>query len=58
MDCPNCEEKNLGRDEVDIGVGIIYGPYGCYCGWSEAEEYNQLLDGVKPSTDPFGGYYP
>lgn len=41
MRCLNCNEQ-CDRDEVDVGVGIIYGPYGCgYCGWSESEEYDR-----------------
>lgn len=43
--CPNCGAHMLQRIEVDIGVGIQYGPWGCYqCGWSE------------DSTDPFEGF--
>ena len=41
MMCPNCGEE-CWRDEVNVGVGIICGPWGCSCGWSEWEEYNQL----------------
>ncbi len=40
--CPNCNSE-CGRDEVHNGVGFIYGPYGCSCGWSEWDEYNQLI---------------
>lgn len=59
--CPNCGAEDLWRDEVDVGVGIIYGPYGCPCGWSESGEYNHLdsagrEDGLR--TDPWGGVYP
>lgn len=40
MNCPKCGSQ-CERDEVDVGVGIIYGPYGCYCcGWSESPEYD------------------
>ena len=36
--CPMCGEE-LTRDEVDIGVGIMYGPPRCdYCGWFAEEE--------------------
>jgi hypothetical protein len=40
MNCPKCDEECY-RDEVDVEVGIIYGPYGCPgCGWSESPEYD------------------
>jgi hypothetical protein len=34
MICPDCGE-NCSRESVDIGVGTVYGTWGCYCGWSE-----------------------
>ena len=63
MDCPNCGNKDLWRDSADVGVCVIYSPYGCECGWSEAEEYNQLEGngGWQENgayTDPCGGYWP
>lgn len=58
MDCPNCGAEDLYRDEVDVGVGIIYGPYGCPRGWSEWSQYNQLDGGAEVRTDPWGGVYP
>lgn len=42
MICPNCGEDGCHRDEVDVGVGVIFGPWGCPCGWSEWEDYNQV----------------
>lgn len=40
MNCPKCGEE-CARDEADVGVGVIYGPWGCYyCGWSESSEYD------------------
>lgn len=37
LKCPKCGEM-CDRDEVDIGVGIQYGPWGCnYCGWAEGD---------------------
>ena len=51
MKCENCGAE-CGRDEVDVGVGIIYGPYGCGCGWSEDERYN-ILDGPKETKDGY-----
>ncbi len=39
--CEKCGEECC-RDEVDVGVGVIYGPYGCpYCGWSEYSHYDR-----------------
>ncbi len=33
--CPHCGECALYRDDADVGVGIMYGPWGCsVCGWS------------------------
>ncbi len=47
MNCPKCGEE-CHRDEVDVGVGVIHGPYGCPgCGWSEDDEYD-LSDGRDP----------
>lgn len=40
MNCPKCKEE-CDRDEVDVGVGMIYGPFGCPCGWSEWAEYDR-----------------
>lgn len=39
--CPNCGEVGLYRDEADVGVGIIYGPWGCMgCGWSADKRFD------------------
>ena len=46
MNCPKCGCE-CDRDEVNVGVGMIYGPYGCYCGWSEAPEYDSS-EGQSP----------
>ena len=54
MKCPECGDE-AWRDEVDVGVGIIYGPYGCPCGWSEQEEYRHHPD---PRIDSRGGFTP
>lgn len=62
MDCPKCGCE-CWRDEADVGVGVIYGPYGCPgCGWSEREEYDHS-EGQAPAqaenpemyVDQFGG---
>lgn len=60
--CPNCGEE-AWREEADVGVGIIYGPWGCSCGWSEDDKYNRLTGsgGVQPCgayIDPQGMVYP
>lgn len=61
--CPNCAD-DCYRDEADVGVGIIYGPWGCpSCGWSESDAYNRLIVSPGPDakggwTDQFGGYHP
>lgn len=62
--CPNCGCDELHRDEVDIGVGIQYGPWGCpNCGWSECNQYD-LSDGKSPIQedgsviDQYGGLHP
>ena len=61
--CPKCGH-NCSRGEADVGVGIIYGPWGCGpCGWSEDPDYD-LSEGRNPIDerggflDQFGIYYP
>ena len=62
MNCPKCDEDCL-RDEVDVGVGIICGPWGCPgCGWSESEDYD-ISSGPKMdkngwAVDQYGGLTP
>ena len=62
MKCPKCGEE-CWREEADVGVGIIYGPWGCQCGWSESEMYD-LSKGRNPIDekggylDQYGVYYP
>ena len=41
FECPNCGDQCM-RESVDVGVGIMYGPWGCMCGWSEDPRYNSL----------------
>ena len=42
--CPVCGGE-LGHDEVDIGVGMQYGPTFCFdCGWCEDPGDEFLLD--------------
>ena len=40
MKCPKCGEE-CDRESVDVGVGVICGPLGCYCGWSEDPQYDR-----------------
>ena len=35
MICPECEAP-CWREEVDVGVGLIYGDWMCECGWEES----------------------
>ena len=61
MICLNCGEE-CWRDSANVGIGIIYGPWGCECGWSEDENYN-ILDGPKCTEngyiiDQYGGATP
>jgi hypothetical protein len=63
MKCPKCGEE-CHCDSVDVGVGVIHGPYGCPgCGWSEDSEYD-LSEGQDPvdekggAIDQYGSYHP
>jgi hypothetical protein len=63
VNCPKCNEP-CDRDSVDVGVGVIHGPYGCAnCGWSEDSDYD-LSEGRDPvdekggAIDQWGGYHP
>lgn len=60
--CPKCGTE-CWRESADVGVGVIYGPWGCpQCGWSDAEEFD-ISDGPKTTEhggriDQFGGVTP
>jgi len=54
MKCPECG-AGCSRDEVDVGVGVLHGPWGCACGWSEDERYCHNPD---PRIDSRGGFTP
>ena len=62
MKCPKCKSPEVWRDSVDVGVGIMHGPYGCSdCGWSEDERYDQSEGSKYESgclTDQWGGLHP
>jgi len=60
--CPHCGEQ-AQQDSVDVGVGVIFGPWGCSaCGWSESEDYDgEFGGGVQVDggyLDPMGNLYP
>lgn len=61
--CPKCATECY-RDSADVGVGIIYGPWGCPgCGWSEDEKYDlstgrSAIDEKGGAIDQYGGYHP
>lgn len=59
--CPRCGEE-AWRDSVDVGVGVIHGPYGCACGWSESEAYDLEFGGGLQSNGSYidmqGGLLP
>ena len=50
--CPKCDEP-CERDDVDVGVGIIYGPWGCGCGWSSDPAYDRS-EGPSPEQRRLG----
>ena len=57
--CPRCGEK-CKRDSVHNGLAMLYGPWGCTCGWSEYEEYDQSRVKQPESgfIDQWGGFTP
>ena len=43
MICPNCRSE-CDREEVDIGVGTLTGPWHCNnCGWSQDDGTASLI---------------
>lgn len=61
MNCPKCGAEDCYRDSVDVGVGVMYGPYGCPCGWSADPRFD-ISDGPKTESgyrvDQWGGLTP
>jgi hypothetical protein len=56
MNCPKCT-NDCDRMSVDVGVGIIYGPWGCpLCGWSEVPEYDHS-EGDAPADNVREGWF-
>lgn len=55
--CPKCGEECF-RDEVDVGVGVIYGPWGCPgCGWSSNPEYDHSDGKACKAQEEMSNYY-
>lgn len=57
--CPRCGQE-CSRDAFHNGIAMLYGPWGCTCGWSEYAEYDlaevkQPADGI---IDQWGGFTP
>jgi hypothetical protein len=61
LPCPLCGEP-CDRDSVNVRVGIIRGPWGCQCGWSESPEYDcrhgTMRDEKGNILDQRGGLHP
>jgi hypothetical protein len=55
--CPRCGKK-CWRDSVHNGLAMLYGPWGCECGWSEYEEYDQatITQSDDGHVDQWGGF--
>jgi hypothetical protein len=52
MNCPFCDQECV-REEVDIGVGTLNGPWRCdHCGWAAPDPTAGLFIDDDP---PFGG---
>lgn len=51
MNCPNCGGE-CECDEVDIGVGVLHGPYGCpACHWSQDSYYDSSKGESQAAKD-------
>ncbi len=56
MKCPKCGE-DCWRDAVDVGVCLIYGPWGCgNCFWSDDKRYDRS-EGPSPAQKEHPDYY-
>jgi len=65
MKCEKCG-GDCERTEVDVGVGVISGPWGCWsCGWSSDREYDCSEEWARGESkrdgngiiDPLGGWW-
>lgn len=53
MRCPKCGSTHVDRDEVDIGVGVQCGPWGCFdCGWTEGYPIVEFIESPDPEPAP------
>lgn len=53
MKCPKCGSDDTWRDEVDIGVGIMYGPLHCNaCLYSEDGDKDEDIL-IDPEAEGF-----
>lgn len=56
QECPKCQERCM-RESVDVGVGVMYGPWGCPgCGWSSDSDYDHS-NGSAPADAIRSGWY-
>lgn len=49
--CPKCGEE-CDRESCDVEVGVIHGPWGCPCGYSEDPRYD-MSEGENAATEEF-----
>lgn len=60
MKCGKCG-ADAWCEIVDVEIGIIQGPYGCQCGWSSWECFDQTPGPTSAEgfqTDQWGWMYP
>ena len=57
LQCPHCGAE-CWRDSAHNGLAMLYGPWGCECGWSEYEEYDQAIieQPADGRVDQWGGF--
>ncbi len=55
MNCPECGAPCV-RDEVDIGVGVQCGPWGCFdCDWTEGYPIVEHIEYTEPTPPEDSG---
>lgn len=50
MECPKCGH-DCARDSCHNGIAVIYGPWGCFCGWSEDSRYDRSQGECEAQKD-------